>query len=161
MLNEGKKLGKRGLPTTQRWAGLINHYWDEPSGRKEQGEGSAPPSKGLGASRATGPPKAWTVSVRGGAAGGDYLGVTRTTSRGPALVGGVEGGRSPSTTMSMESGRARTKKAGREWIVGRGRAGQSFKVAVWSSQQLPQWGGEVRQLDGTGISFPPHGQVGF
>jgi len=120
MLNKGKKLGKRALPTTQRGAGLINHYWDEPNGQKEQGKGSAPPSEGLSASRARGLPKAWTVPVRGGVAGGGYLGVTRSTSRGPTLVGGVEGGGSPSTTMSMGSGRAQNVEAGRESTLRRG-----------------------------------------
>ena len=45
--------------------------------------------------------------------------------------------------------------------VERGLAGHCLNVAVWGLAQLPQWGGEVGQQDGIGLSFPPQGQVGF
>jgi len=51
--------------------------------------------------------------------------------------------------------------AGLVGLVGLGRAGQALKVAVWSLPPLQQWGGEVRQQDGTGLLFPLLGQVGF
>jgi len=46
-------------------------------------------------------------------------------------------------------------------LTGLSRAGHSLNVAVWSLPQLQQWGGEVRQQDGTGLLFPLLGQVGF
>jgi len=44
-------------------------------------------------------------------------------------------------------------------LTGLGQAGHSLKVALWSLPQLQQWGGEVRQQDGTGLLFPLLGQV--
>jgi len=52
-------------------------------------------------------------------------------------------------------------EAGLEGPFGLGRAEHSLNMAVWSSPQLQQWGGEVGQQDGTGLLFPPLGQVGF
>ena len=46
-------------------------------------------------------------------------------------------------------------------LVRLGRAGHSLNVAVWSSPQLQEWGGEIEQQDGTGLLFPLLGQVGF
>ena len=46
-------------------------------------------------------------------------------------------------------------------LVGLGRAGHSLNVAEWSLPLLQQWGGEVRQQDGTGLLFPPLGLVGL
>ena len=46
-------------------------------------------------------------------------------------------------------------------LVGLGRARQSLNVAVWSSPQLQEWGGEIEQQDGTSLLFPLLGQVGF
>jgi len=101
------------------------------------------------------------VPGRGGPAGGGCLGVTRSTSVGPALAVGVEGAGPPSTAISMGSGPGGTVEAGLVGLVGPGRAGHSLNVAVWSLPKGQQWGGEVGQQDGTGLLFPLLGQVGF
>jgi len=60
--------------------------------------------EGVGSSRGRGPPNPGVVPGRvDGLAGGGCLGVTRCTSRGPAVVGGVVGAGPPSTARSMGS----------------------------------------------------------
>ena len=96
-------------------------------------------------------------------AGGGCLGVTRSTSRGPFPHRGVVGAGPPSTAKSMGSlpvGEGAGEPV-REGTDGGGRAEHCLNVAVWSLPQLQQWGGLVGHQDGTGLLFPPLGQVGF
>jgi len=80
---------------------------------------------------------------------------------GPALAGGAEGAGLPSTAISMGSEPGWTVEVSLVGLAGLGRAGHSLNMAVWALRQLQQWGGEVRHQDGTGLLFPPPGQVGF
>ena len=80
---------------------------------------------------------------------------------GPALAGRVEGAGPPSTAISMGSEPGWTVEVGLVGLAGLGRAGPSLNMAVWALRQLQQWEGEVGNQDGTGLLFPPLGQVGF
>jgi len=80
---------------------------------------------------------------------------------GPAPPGAVASAWSPSTATSMGSSPTGAGVEGREGTAGRGPAGPSLKMAVWSLRQFQQWGGEVSQQDRTGLLFPLRGQVGF